>query len=199
MTLLILWRHGQTAWNAAGRVQGQTDTPLSDLGAQQARAAAPRLAALKPTVLIASDLRRAADTQAALEALVGLPVRHDARLRERSFGRWEGLTHAEMIAGWPEAFERWRRSEPVGDADVEEVDALGKRTATALQEAVDEAPGDAVIVAATHGAAARYATCALLGWPAEFAPTLGALHNCHSTHLLFDDVRGWQLLAHNVP
>ncbi|WP_238016480.1 histidine phosphatase family protein [Dactylosporangium sp. AC04546] len=199
MTLLVLWRHGQTAWNAGGRVQGQTDTPLSDIGAEQARVAAPRLAALKPTVLIASDLRRAADTAAALEALAGLPVRHDERLRERSFGRWEGLTHAEIIAGWPEAFERWRRSEQVGDADVEEVDALGKRTATALQEAVDNAPDDAVIVAATHGAAARYATCALLGWPAEFAPTLGALHNCHSTHLLFDTVRGWQMLAHNVP
>ncbi|GGM28320.1 histidine phosphatase family protein [Dactylosporangium sucinum] len=199
MTLLILWRHGQTAWNAGGRVQGQTDIPLSDLGVEQARAAAPRLAALTPTVLIASDLRRAADTQSALEALVGLPVRHDARLRERGFGDWEGLTHAEIGARWPESFARWKRGEPVVDAGVEEVDALSKRTATALQEAVDGAPDDAVIVAATHGAAARYATCALLGWPAEFAPTLGALHNCHSTHLLFDTVRGWQMLAHNVP
>jgi probable phosphoglycerate mutase len=199
MTLLILWRHGQTAWNAAGRIQGQTDIGLSDLGVEQARAAAPRLAALKPTVLISSDLRRAADTQAALAPLVDLPVVYDARLRERHFGDWEGLTHPEITARWPESFARWRRGEPVHDAGVEEVDTLSKRTATALQEAVDAAPPDAVVVAATHGAAARYATCALLGWPPEFAPTLGALHNCHATHLLFDSVRGWQLAAHNVP
>ncbi|GAA2625485.1 histidine phosphatase family protein [Dactylosporangium fulvum] len=199
MTLLVLWRHGQTAWNFGGRIQGQTDIALSETGVEQVRAAAPRLAALKPTVLISSDLQRAADTQAGLAALVDLPVRYDARLRERNFGDWEGLTHPEITARWPESFARWRRGEPVDDAGVEEVDALSKRVAAALQEAVDAAPEGAVIVAATHGAAARHATCALLGWPVEFATTLGALHNCHSTHLLYDTVRGWQMAAHNVP
>ena len=199
MTLLILWRHGQTSWTVDRRIQGQTDVELTDAGLEQARLAAPRLAALKPTVLISSDLQRAARTQAALAAIVGLPVTYDQRLRERTFGEWEGCTHAELTARWPESFARWKRGEPVDDAGVEEVDALSKRTSTVLQEAVDAAPADGVIVAATHGAAARYATCALLGWPASAAPTLGPLHNCHSTHLSFDSVRGWQLLAHNLP
>ncbi|GAA0734084.1 histidine phosphatase family protein [Dactylosporangium roseum] len=199
MTLLVLWRHGQTEWNVGGRIQGQTDVALSETGVEQVRAAAPRLAALGPTVLISSDLRRAADTQAGLAALVDLPVRYDARLRERSYGDWEGLTHPEITARWPESFARWRRGEPVDDAGVEEVDALSKRVAAALQEAVDAAPEGAVIVATTHGGAARHATCALLGWPVEFAPTLGALHNCHSTLLLYDTVHGWRMAAHNVP
>jgi probable phosphoglycerate mutase len=199
MTLLILWRHGQTEWNAAQRLQGQTDTPLSRVGVEQARESAPRLAALRPTVLIASDLQRAAATQAALAELVGLPVTHDPRLRERGFGEWEGHTHAEAMQRWPEAFGRWRRGESVDDAGVEGVDAVIKRMVGALQDTVDAAGPDAVIVAATHGASARFAAVALLGWPASVAPTLGALSNCHSTHLRLDPVRGWMLQAHNVP
>jgi probable phosphoglycerate mutase len=124
VTRLILWRHGQTAWNAGGRVQGQIDTPLSDTGLAQAAAAAPRLAALEPAVLVSSDLRRASTTMAALAALVDVPVAYDPRLRERSFGEWEGLTHAEIGGTWPEAFDRWRRGAPVDDADVEDIDAL---------------------------------------------------------------------------
>ncbi|MEV8516763.1 histidine phosphatase family protein [Dactylosporangium sp. NPDC051484] len=199
MTLLILWRHGQTEWNAAGRIQGQTDTPLSAVGVEQARESAPRLAALGPTALVASDLTRAATTAAALAEVSGLPVTHDSRLRERTFGQWEGHTHPEVTQRWPESFARWRRGEEVGDAGVEEIDAVAKRMVAALQEAVDVAAPDAVIVAATHGAAARYATVALLGWPMDLVSTLGALHNCHATHLRHDPVRGWTLQAHNVP
>ncbi|MFD0823271.1 histidine phosphatase family protein, partial [Micromonospora zhanjiangensis] len=58
MTRLIVWRHGNTDWNAEGRVQGQTDVPLNDLGHEQAAAAAPLLAALRPDAVVASDLRR---------------------------------------------------------------------------------------------------------------------------------------------
>lgn len=200
MTLLVLWRHGQTEWNAAKRIQGQTDTPLSRVGIEQARESAPRIAALRPTVLVASDLNRAATTAAALAAVTGLTVTHDPRLRERGFGDWEGHTHAEATQRWPESFARWRRGEEVGDAGVEEIDAVAKRMVAALQDVVDGAGGrDAVVVAATHGAAARYATVALLGWPMELAPTFGALHNCHSTQLRHDPVRGWTLQAHNVP
>ena len=198
MTLLILWRHGQTEWNAARRIQGQTDTPLSAVGVAQARHSAPRLAALHPTTLVASDLNRAATTAGALAEVSGLSVVHDKRLRERSFGEWEGLNHAEASQRWPESFARWRRGEEVGDAGVEEIDAVANRMVAALQEITDAADADAVVVVATHGAAARFATVALLGWPMSLAPTLGALHNCHATHLRHDPLRGWVLDAHNV-
>ncbi|HTJ34556.1 MAG TPA: histidine phosphatase family protein [Dactylosporangium sp.] len=198
MTLLILWRHGQTEWNAAHRIQGQTDTPLSAVGVSQAKESAPRLAALKPTVLVASNLNRASTTAAALAEVSGLSPAYDPRLRERGFGDWEGHTHAEVTERWPESFARWRRGEEVNDAGVEEIDAVAKRMVAALQEVTDAAGPDAVIVAATHGAAARFATVALLGWPMSFAPSLGALHNCHATHLRHDAVRGWTLEAHNA-
>ncbi|MFD0784697.1 histidine phosphatase family protein, partial [Micromonospora azadirachtae] len=58
MTRLIVWRHGNTDWNAANRVQGQTDVPLNELGREQARASAPLLAALRPDAIVASDLSR---------------------------------------------------------------------------------------------------------------------------------------------
>jgi broad specificity phosphatase PhoE len=199
MTLLVLWRHGQTEWNAARRIQGQTDTSLSALGVEQAAESAPRLAALRPTVLVSSDLQRAARTAAALAAVSGLTPTFDPRLRERGFGEWEGVTHAEATARWPEPFGRWRRGEEVGDAGVEEIDAVAKRMVEVLQETVDAAGPDAVIVAATHGAAARFAAVALLGWPMEVAPTFTALHNCHRTQLRHDPVRGWMLDAHNLP
>src|SRR4051812_32703087 len=147
MTLLVLWRHGQTEWNAARRIQGQTDTSLSALGVEQAAESAPRLAALRPTVLVSSDLQRAARTAAALAAVSGLTPTFDPRLRERGFGEWEGVTHAEATARWPEPFGRWRRGEEVGDAGVEEIDAVAKRMVEVLQETVDAAGPDAVIVA----------------------------------------------------
>jgi probable phosphoglycerate mutase len=195
---LILWRHGQSVWNADDRVQGQTDVELSEIGRGQAAAAATRLAALKPDYLVSSDLRRAADTAAALAKVTGLPVRYDERLRERHFGDWQGLTLTEVAERWPERYTRWRRGEGVADAGVEDVETLGKRVTAALQEAVAQAPSGSTTVVATHGGAARHGTAGLLGWPEVVARTLGGLDNCHWTDFRFDPVRGWQLRAHNV-
>ena len=70
MTLehLILLRHGETAWNREQRLQGQRDIPLSDVGRMQATDAAPSVAALRPEVIVASDLQRAQHTAAAVAA-----------------------------------------------------------------------------------------------------------------------------------
>ncbi|GAA3450464.1 histidine phosphatase family protein [Dactylosporangium matsuzakiense] len=199
MTLLVLWRHGQTEWNAIRRIQGQTDVPLSAVGIAQAEESAPRLAAMQPTVLVSSDLRRASATAAALSALTGLTPTYDTRLRERGFGEWEGLDHPAAGSRWPEAFARWRSGEEVEAAGVEEVDAVAKRMVAGLLEAVDAAGPDAVVVAATHGAAARMAAVALLGLPLTYASSFGALHNCHRTVLHRHPVRGWMLEGHNLP
>jgi probable phosphoglycerate mutase len=198
VTRIILWRHGQTEWNVDNRVQGQTDVELSAVGQQQAKESAVRLAARRPDIIASSDLRRAADTATALSALVGLPIRYDERFRERFFGDWQGLTHPEIIARWPDAHARWRAGEPVGEAGIEELDALAKRMAAALQELVTQAAPNTTIVVATHGGVARHGAAALLGWPEAVTKTLGPLDNCHCTELRFDAVRGWTLRAHNV-
>ncbi|MET8835185.1 histidine phosphatase family protein [Micromonospora sp. NPDC004540] len=203
MTRLIIWRHGNTDWNAAGRVQGQTDVPLNDLGREQARVAAPVLAALRPDAIVASDLRRAADTAAALAALTGLPVRSDARLRERHFGQWQGLALTEVAERFPDEYARWRAGDPDPGAGIESLDDLGKRLGAAFQEAADLAVGGTVVVA-THGGGARQGVGHLLGWDHAVLRSVGSLANCHWTELRHDDgvqrrtSPGWHLRAHNV-
>jgi glucosyl-3-phosphoglycerate phosphatase len=197
-TRLIVWRHGNTDWNAGHRVQGQTDVPLNELGRQQAVDAADLLVRLRPTALVASDLRRAADTAAALAALTGLSVTYDERLRERSFGQWEGLTMTEVERTRPEEHARWTAGADVIGGDVETLDDLGKRVSDAFQAAADGVPADSTVIVATHGAAARSGLGHLLGWPREQLRTLRALQNCHWAELTHDEERGWQLGAYNV-
>ncbi|ROT27070.1 histidine phosphatase family protein [Micromonospora sp. HM5-17] len=197
MTRLIVWRHGNTDWNAANRVQGQLDVPLNDLGREQAAAAAPLLAALRPDAIVASDLSRAVDTAAALAALTGLPVRTDPRLRERYYGQWQGLTMTEVARRFPTEHARWRAGDPDPGCAVESLDELGKRVGTALQEAADAVPGGTIVVA-THGGGARQGCGYLLGWDSVVLRAVGSLNNCHWTELRHDEVRGWQLRGHNV-
>jgi broad specificity phosphatase PhoE len=197
MTRLIVWRHGNTDWNASDRVQGQTDVPLNDRGRQQAAEVAPLLAALNPDAIVASDLRRAVDTAAALAALTGLPVRTDPRLRERYYGQWQGLTRAEVTARFPVEDARWRAGDPDPGCDVESLDDMGKRVCEGLLAAVEAHPGGTVVVA-THGGAARQGCGHLLGWDSAVLRTVGVLQNCHWTELRNDPRRGWQLRAYNV-
>ncbi|WP_328343804.1 histidine phosphatase family protein [Micromonospora sp. NBC_00421] len=197
MTRLIVWRHGNTDWNATGRVQGQTDVPLNDLGRDQARVAAPLLAALRPDVVVASDLRRAADTAAALAQLTGHPVRSDARLRERHFGQWQGLALTDAADRFPGEYARWRAGDPDPGAGIEPLDDLGKRVGEALLAAAELADGGTVVVA-THGGAGRQGVGHLLDWDHSVLRSIGSLANCHWTELRRNDVRGWHLRAHNV-
>ena len=111
-TRLVVIRHGETAWNAAGRLQGHQDIPLNALGRRQAAALAAALADEGLAAVVASDLQRAWQTGAALAAGLGLPVQAEPGLRERCFGMLEGLTHAEIEAHWPDHARRWRHREP---------------------------------------------------------------------------------------
>ena len=197
MSRLIVWRHGNTDWNANHRVQGQTDVPLNAVGRQQAVDAAQLLITLRPDVIVASDLQRAADTAAALGALAGLQVGYDKRLRERYFGAWQGLTMTEVSHQYADEYARWTAGKEVG-GDVETLYDLGVRVAAALHAAADLAPPGGTVVVATHGAAARQGIGHLLGWPLETLRTLRALQNCHWVEMTHDRQRGWQLAAYNV-
>jgi broad specificity phosphatase PhoE len=141
--------------------------------------------------------RRCVDTAAPLAARTGLVPTYDARLRERDHGPWHGLHRAEIEAGWPAAYRRWRRGEPTDVPGVESNEDLAKRVCAALRDAADRVPGGTVVVA-THGAAARYGIGALLGWPDVAVRFLAVLRNCHWAELRFDGERGWRLYAYNV-
>jgi 2,3-bisphosphoglycerate-dependent phosphoglycerate mutase len=101
-------RHGETAWNAEGRVQGQTDVPLSAVGEAQARALRAALAGQRFAAAYASDLARVRQTAAPAVADLGLDLRLDPALRERHYGKFETLTYAEARERLPEDYARFK-------------------------------------------------------------------------------------------
>jgi alpha-ribazole phosphatase len=106
---LLLTRHGQTDWNIARRYQGQSDTPLNEKGIRQAEQLAKRLSTETIHAIYASDLSRAMNTAKAIAVFHSLHIHPDARLRELSFGDWEGMTYEEMSAHSPELFDAWMK------------------------------------------------------------------------------------------
>lgn len=196
MTRLLVVRHGRTVWNATGRVQGQSDIPLDEIGEAQAQAAAPLLAARRPDLIVSSDLGRAARTAAPVGELTGLLVQTDPRLRERGYGDWEGMNDTDIEARWPDAFHRWRTTGEVDANGVEPLRDVGKRAGEALR-AVAEQVGDGTAVVVTHAGAARRGIGSLLDWPPEAVRTLGALDNGHWADLVHG-TRGWRLAAYNI-
>lgn len=150
-TRVVLIRHGETAWNRATRIQGHTDIPLSPLGLAQAERLAQALADEPLAAIYASDLSRARQTAEALARLQGLPVQLDAGLRERAFGRFEGLSWEEIAQAHPEDAARWRRREPdfpVGGG--ESLVAFSARCLDAARRAAAAHPG-ACIALVAHG------------------------------------------------
>ena len=190
---LVLWRHGQTVWNAERRFQGQSDIPLDETGQAQADRAARLLAGLRPDLIVSSDLSRAAGTAAALARLTGLEVTLDKDLRERHGGCWEGLTDTEIRVRYPAEHASWNPpdGEP-GPVVAERVAGALHRIAAGLE---DTASGLAVVV--SHGAALRLGMSRLLGMPDELFSVLGPLSNC-SWSVLGRRHDRWRLLEHNA-
>jgi probable phosphoglycerate mutase len=150
-TRLLLIRHGETAWNRATRIQGHTDIPLSPLGLAQAERLAAALADEPLAAIYASDLSRARQTAEALARVHGLPVQLDVGLRERAFGRFEGLSWDEIAERHPEEAARWRRREPdfpVGGG--ESLTVFSARCLAAARRAAAAHPGQAIALVA-HG------------------------------------------------
>lgn len=195
---VVLWRHGRTEWNATGRFQGQTDIDLDDVGRQQARDAAARLAALQPELLVTSDLSRARETMAALASIVRLDVELDPRLRETFAGDWQGLTGAEIAANWPDEYTGWRSGDPllrVGGGESRQ--EVAERMAEVIVDVAKKLSDDGLAVLATHGGAARLGIAAIIGMPLERFTNIGGLSNC-AWSMLRESNHGWTLVEHNA-
>ena len=150
-TTLIVIRHGETEWNRERRMQGTTDTRLSDLGRAQAQALGRRLESRGFTALYSSDLSRARDTALAIAERTGRSVLTDPRLQERRFGIFEGLLAAEIKARYPEEHARFASRDP--DYEVpggESASAFTARCLGCLSEIAGRHPGTEVVVV-THG------------------------------------------------
>ncbi len=161
---LILIRHGETDWNREGRLQGGQDIPLNDLGRRQAAEAAERLRTLAPDFAtldyIGSPMHRARETMDILRATLDLApgaYRLDDRLKELTFGAWEGFTwrdirKAEREQAQLRERDKWSFVPPGGESYA----MLAER----VRPVLEELPGETVIV--SHGGVAR-AILALVG------------------------------------
>jgi broad specificity phosphatase PhoE len=148
VTRLLLVRHGETDWNADGRLQGQTDRPLSGFGREQARRLADELATEDFEAVYSSDLARARETAEIVGARLGLPVEVDPDLREKDWGNWEGLTAVERD-----------RVDFVGES----TESHQERILRALRRISERHPGGGNVLVVTHGGSMRRVQTAALG------------------------------------
>ncbi|MEU8703388.1 histidine phosphatase family protein [Streptomyces sp. NPDC048680] len=194
---IVLWRHGQTAWNLERRFQGSTDIELTETGVGQARRAARLLASLKPDAIVASDLRRAAATAAELAAITGLGIEHDPGLRETYAGAWQGLTHEEIVGRFGDQYAAWKRGEPVRRGGGELETEVADRAAPVVLAHADKLPDEGTLVVVSHGGTIRTTIGRLLGLESHHWEGLGGLTNC-CWSVLGEGARGWRLLEHNA-
>jgi probable phosphoglycerate mutase len=194
---LVIWRHGRTPWNLAGRFQGQSDVPLDEVGHEQARRAARILAALKPAGIVSSDLARASATADELARVTGHQVHLEAGLRETYLGSWQGLTRGEVETRFPGEEAAWLRGELERRGGGESMPEVADRAVAAVRKAMVSLGPDETLVAVTHGGSGRVLIGRLAGLPAEHWSALGVLSNCSWT-LLRERPDRWAIAEHNA-
>ena len=164
---ILLARHGETAWNAEGRYQGQIDIPLSDIGEAQARALGARLADVVITRAVASPLSRASRTAAlALGETRADALQHDAGLLEIAHGEWEGLLASEIAARDPARLAAWRAApETVQMPGGESIREVAARAWPAFERACTGLDRHDTLLLVAHDAVNRCLLCRVLGLP----------------------------------
>lgn len=191
-----LLRHGETEWNKLGKFQGLTDVSLNERGFAQARDSARAALGWEPSALYASSLTRTVQVAEEICKVTGVSVVTDPGLRELSLGDLEGVTGAEMRAGWPEVYETWRNN----PADVvmpngESLAQLQERAWQAVLGIEQSHSGDEAVVVVSHNFAIRTIICAILDIPLynfhRMSLSLGSLCTFES------DGNGRRLITYN--
>lgn len=192
--ILYLVRHGESVYNAEGRVQGQSDIPLSPLGEEQSEAVAEALARVPVTVIYSSPLLRARQTAERIAARHGLPILFDDRLKELHAGIFQGKLRRELQELFPEEYAAWSSGDPhyviPGGQSRQQVRDRGEAV---LRDIAVRHTGHTVVVG--HGALFRFAMAALLAGNdvLEFPP----LANGSITILAYDGDGRFRLIAYN--
>lgn len=176
-TRLCLVRHGETDWNAGRRLQGQIDVPLSAVGHAQARATGNALRHEGFAAIYSSDLARARQTAEATAHLAHLPVQFLPGLRERHYGVFQGLTHAESAARYPQAYARHHARDPrfAPDAGESLLDLVARLGGTF--DAIVRRHAGAAVAIFTHGGVLDILYRQASGQPLT-APRDFAIPNC---------------------
>lgn len=184
-------RHGQSQANQAQRWQGQGDSPLSELGKQQAALLGTRLSTRRFSHVFSSDLTRAADTARA----IGLPFELEPMLREFDVGRWEGLTREEVDERYPDEMERLKNGEDIPLGGGESYARFSERVDAALARLRGRlAPGDHALLVC-HGGVIATVLAGVLGLRKTRNWALARVGNTSVTRLCFSSDPGAQLAA----
>ncbi|MEZ4734227.1 MAG: histidine phosphatase family protein [Caldilineaceae bacterium] len=165
-TEIVLVRHGETIWNAEGRVQGQGDSPLTERGIAQAKAVGQRLQHESFTALYASHLGRVIDTARYIAAVTGHAITIDERLQERAYGIFEGLTHAEAMVKHAAVYQEYKTnfSPDFAIPQAESTRQMLTRGQTVFRELAERHPGERIVVV-SHGSFLRFVLSDILGVP----------------------------------
>ena len=167
MGTLLIVRHGETEWNAEGRIQGHTDIGLSENGAQQARSLGQRLADRQIDVAYSSDLKRTSETARLALGHRNVVLNETPMLREYHKGIFEGMTLTEIQTQFPDEYPKYLEKDlsyaPEGGETTRDVST---RMASIFQE-IKAKHLDETVLVVSHGGALRAAMVSLLGMPLE--------------------------------
>jgi len=165
-TVTLLLRHGQTPMSVQKRYAGRSDAPLTDVGVQQAAAAAKRLASASLGVIVTSPLLRTVQTAQEVAAVTGAAVVTDDGFRETDFGAWEGLTFAEVRERWPAELAAWLADPAVAPPGGESFSDVSARVTAALHRLLAARTGQTVLIVSHVTPIKTLVATALLAPPA---------------------------------
>ena len=189
MLQVYLVRHGETQWNAERRIQGQSDSPLTAKGEQQAMQVATRAKELGITHIISSDLGRTRRTAEIIAQACGCDIIFDSRLRELNMGVLE-KRHIDSLT---EEEENWRRQLVNGTVDGRIMQELSDRVNAALESCRDLPQGSRPLLV-SHGIALGCLVSTILGLPA-WAERRLRLRNCSISRVDYQEslwlASGW--------
>lgn len=190
-TNLIVVRHGETEWNLGRRWQGHDDSPLTENGHEQAKAAAKAVQNLKADFIYSSDLGRAMQTAQYLSESTQLPIKSDSRLRERKLGVFEGLTTAQIEENYPGEYQHFKNLNPKyvvpgGESIQEKID----RSLDCFNEIATNHASQTILVV-THGGILDGLFRSVVGIPIH-APRRFKIWNC-SLSFFTHNSEGWRL------
>ena len=170
---LLLTRHGQTDWNVEGKIQGQTDIELNEIGIKQAEETREKLLNEKIDIIISSPQKRARKTAEIIAIGRDIPIVVDKGIEERYFGKFEGKTRKEF-----DFDEIWNYKLNKQYEDAESVGELFTRVQGFLEKIKQEYK-DKTVLLVTHGGVAVPIRATLEGIPEGMEVLRGlGLDNC---------------------
>ena len=198
-TRLCIVRHGETAWNAEHRVQGQLDIPLNEVGLRQAQAVGRVLGAERFDVIYSSDLSRAMQTAQPTASALGMKILQDRDLRERHYGMFERQTYAEVKGRHSAEYARFAARDPDFDfGGGESLTSFSKRSISAVSRLAKQHEGQRILVF-THGGVLDELYRHIQGVPARAVRDFG-IPNCGLNRVEFAlsrwQIQTWAEVAH---